>query len=376
LLLMLSWLLLAITYSRMSLAVATPINESQSDLSEYDVPNPLLSDELDEDDNEELVDFYRSPSQQQQQEGIASFFPGVPHGYNRKRNPGLYSFGLGKRQSQRAVRNDATTAQNRFSFGLGKRDGGDTQRFGFGLGKRDGGDTQRFSFGLGKRDGGDAQRFGFGLGKRDGGDTQRFGFGLGKRDGVDTQRFGFGLGKRDGGDTQRFGFGLGKRDGVDTQRFGFGLGKRDGGDTQRFGFGLGKRSDAHRFGFGLGKRNGGGEQAEPTKRNAQKPRFKFGLGKRSAADDIDADETPSLSELVDYAVEQGSSDYDAEEKRSSAVMFPPVAPAGYYSAYRHPYQDYSPTSAWTLSDNRPFFEFRKRFMAGKNLPVYNFGLGK
>jgi len=314
LLLMLSWLLLAITYSRMSLAVATPINESQSDLSEYDVPNPLLSDELDEDDNEELVDFYRSPSQQQQQEGIASFFPGVPHGYNRKRNPGLYSFGLGKRQSQRAVRNDATTAQNRFSFGLGKRDGGDTQRFGFGLGKRDGGDTQRF--------------------------------------------------------------GLGKRDGGDTQRFSFGLGKRDGGDTQRFGFGLGKRSDAHRFGFGLGKRNGGGEQAEPTKRNAQKPRFKFGLGKRSAADDIDADETPSLSELVDYAVEQGSSDYDAEEKRSSAVMFPPVAPAGYYSAYRHPYQDYSPTSAWTLSDNRPFFEFRKRFMAGKNLPVYNFGLGK
>ena len=119
-------LLLIITYSRMSLAAALAINESHPDVSEDDVQSALLpedssedvsalavnsyedldeyDDDDDDDDDAENVDLYTMPEQQR----ISSFFPGVefPYGYYRlsgKRNPGLYSFGLGKRQNERQV---------------------------------------------------------------------------------------------------------------------------------------------------------------------------------------------------------------------------------------------------------------------------------
>lgn len=183
------------------------------------------------------------------------------------------------------------------------------------------------------------------------GPKTRFSFGLGKRSDP-NHRFGFGLGKRND-PSQRFGFGLGKRS--DANRFGFGLGKRDD-MNQRFGFGLGKRSDANRFGFGLGKRN------------VQKPRFGFGLGKRSDQLEELIDQLQlkdeQAKEVLPYITEEDA----LADKRAPLVTFPPVASA-YVSL------DVDPMTLW--SDRRPFSEYKRtRFMLGKNLPVYNFGLGK
>jgi len=303
-------LLLIITYSRMNLTAALAINQSHSDVSEDDVQSALLPEESDDvsplaidssedfddvdddddDDDDDSNDLYTTPEQQR----ISSFFPGAefPYGYYRlsgKRNPRLYSFGLGKRQTERSPLNSVETQRASRSNLEGP--------------------TTRFSFGLGKRS-------------------------------DPSQRFGFGLGKRSD-PSQRFGFGLGKRDDV----------------NQRFGFGLGKRSDAsHRFGFGLGKRN------------TQKPRFGFGLGKRSNQ----LVELMDQLQLKDEQAEQVSP-YVGEgdmllDKRASLMTFPPVA-----SNFNF---DVDPMTPW--SDKRPFSEYKKRtrFMLGKNLPVYNFGLGK
>jgi len=310
----------------MSLAAALAINESHPDVSEDDVQSALLpedssedvsalavnsyedldedDDDDDDDDDADNVDLYTMPEQQR----ISSFFPGVefPYGYYRlsgKRNPGLYSFGLGKRQNERSPVNPVETLRASRSHSEGPK--------------------TRFSFGLGKRSD----------------PSHRYGFGLGKRSDP-SQRFGFGLGKRSD-PSHRFGFGLGKRDDI----------------NQRFGFGLGKRSDAtQRFGFGLGKRN------------IQKPRFGFGLGKRSdqleeMVDQLQLKDEP-LQEKSSYAADQDM----MVDKRAPLMTFPPVA-----STYNF---DVDPMTTW--SDKRPFSEYKKRtrFMLGKNLPVYNFGLGK
>lgn len=75
-----------------------------------------------------------------------------------KRNPSIYSFGLGKRTSSRS------NTLNPYSFGLGKRSGRNNapNPYSFGLGKRAG---SMYSFGLGKRTN-PGSMYAFGLGKR------------------------------------------------------------------------------------------------------------------------------------------------------------------------------------------------------------------
>ena len=83
------------------------------------------------------------------QEKLSAFFPDAKLRFLKafntvgdKRNPSIYSFGLGKRSSN---------PMNPYSFGLGKRAAGGSyppNPYSFGLGKRT---TGMYSFGLGKR---------------------------------------------------------------------------------------------------------------------------------------------------------------------------------------------------------------------------------
>lgn len=83
------------------------------------------------------------------QQKLTSFFPDAKTArflklYNNvgdKRNPNIYSFGLGKRSG-------SSNTLSPYSFGLGKRAGSNSPNpYSFGLGKR----TSPYSFGLGKR---------------------------------------------------------------------------------------------------------------------------------------------------------------------------------------------------------------------------------
>ncbi|XP_067121272.1 allatostatins [Centruroides vittatus] len=159
-----------------------------------------------------------------------------------KRAPQLYSFGLGKKSYNIPLDSDNIDEDEMVMAENGNDLKRDEHRYALELGKRY---DQRFAFGLGKRD--PSGRYSFGLGKRE---PNRFAFGLGKRsmDGdmedYMKRRFSFGLGKR-ADDT--FNADIDKRP---DQRFSFGLGKRA---DHRFAFGLGKRPD-QRFSFGLGRR--------------------------------------------------------------------------------------------------------------------------
>jgi len=164
-------------------------------------------------------------------------FSDFVEGTGKMVRPERYSFGLGKRSGgdggDEMDSGDVMVPEKKdpYTFGLGKREPytfglGKREPYAFGLGKR-----APYEFGLGKR-----APYEFGLGKR-----EPYAFGLGKR-----EPYAFGLGKR-----EPYAFGLGKRDG----NYAFGLGKRDPyafglGKREPYGFGLGKRRP---YGFGLGR---------------------------------------------------------------------------------------------------------------------------
>lgn len=100
---------------------------------------------------EVLVAADQQQQQQQQENKLSGYFPDAKSAHlyqllnsvGDKRNPNIYSFGLGKRSSK-------SNTLNPYSFGLGKRSVKSSPNpYSFGLGKRN--SPGIYAFGLGKR---------------------------------------------------------------------------------------------------------------------------------------------------------------------------------------------------------------------------------